>query len=740
MNVHHKKEQSPLQMQATSTEVARIALCGQWSLDVATGQLLVDEVAADYLQLVSEQVTNVQDAVLHVMPDDVSELIAAFAASMSGRLLDHPFRVVFPSDGVRWFHAQSIPALCTSKFVVGVVRDITEIKRGELREQILAAATQYLIGFTSLGRAVQSVMQLVGRNLGWEWGAYWSYGKDSHGRESLACAYEWHTEHPRLEMFTTDSKSLRMAPGEGLVGKTWLSGEAAWIQDVVDDSSFLRRQAARRCGLHAGFAFPVSFVSESGERYSPGVLEFYSSAAGKRDSELPRLSASIGAFIAQSAYQHRQTAHLRHILQVDQLTGVTSRNHFLNILDALASTATQAGHRFLLLHVHLHRLGVVSEAFGDDSGADYLGEFGRRLQAVLPPECTVGRLMGGDFAVIAPQEVMHDHSAQSLEEAILQAGALPFQIGTRKMATTASVGVAVFPDHANDARGLLGAARTALRNSRASGTRAGNMTVAEELMLETELRAAIRNNELYLEYQPIFHDDNANIAAVEALVRWRRPNGSVVRPDVFIPLAERCGLITTLDSWVAKQAINDLALLRSSVLPHLQMNINMAADDFMDSALPEYLISLAAIHDVPTSQICLELTEGTVMTGPDHVLSVLMRLRECGFKISIDDFGTGHSSLSRLMNLPITSIKIDRSFLQGLPKEGKSGPIVRAMLDLGRYTRLRVVAEGVETEGQQLYLAQFGCRYFQGFHFSKPLSLTDMVKLAEECATSQLTQ
>jgi diguanylate cyclase (GGDEF)-like protein len=705
-----------------STEMGRMASCGQWSFDRHSRRFFLDDVAAEFLRLSRERAADLDGLFSHVIPDDVP-LLQPFLDGTNASEFDHAFRVVFPDEGVRWMRMRSCASLSSAETLVGVLVDVTEIKRGELREQILFASTQYLIGFSSLEQAVRSVIKLVCEGLGWEWGAYWSCRRDPFGNQMLACAYEWHADEARLTAFTADSRSLRMAPGHGLVGRTWFSGEPAWIQDVADDASFLRRQTARQCGLHAGFAFPVAFVAESGERFSPGVLEFYSSTPGKRDCQLPRLSAAIGAFIAQSAHQHVQNAHIRQIMQIDQMTGVASRGHFLGLLDRVCAQAQAGETRVLLLYVHLHRLQQVSEAFGHDSGADYLGEFGRRLQSVLPPECTIGRLLGGDFAVIVPPEVAEIQSADSLVVPVMEAGARPFRIGTRTMSTSASVGLAAFPTNADSSRALLQAAHGAMQGGRHGTTNKSRLSIAEQLTMEAELQSAIGNNELYLEYQPIFDGDSGRMAAVEALVRWRRSNGETVRPDVFIPLAEECGLIAAIDSWVAAHAIRDLAHLRALGLEKLQININMSAEDFMNPALPNRLMCLAIEHEVPAERICLELTERSVMRSPERVIGVLARLRELGFKISIDDFGTGHSSLARIMDLPITSIKIDRSFIKGLPKDGKNGPIVRTILDLGRYTRLRVVAEGVETEGQRLYLEQFGCRYFQGYHFSRPVTL-----------------
>jgi EAL domain-containing protein (putative c-di-GMP-specific phosphodiesterase class I) len=225
----------------------------------------------------------------------------------------------------------------------------------------------------------------------------------------------------------------------------------------------------------------------------------------------------------------------------------------------------------------------------------------------------------------------------------------------------------------------------------------------------------------------VFDCSRDRMVAVEALIRWRRPNGEVVRPDVFIPIAEQSHLIVQIGRWVLAHACRDLALLQASGFEHLQLNVNMAASEFINAGLPDELTAVAHASGIPSHCLCLELTESMVMKEPDKVIPVMRRLRQRGFKISLDDFGMGHSSLSRLKNLPITSLKIDRSFVSGLPQNLGDGAIVRTILDLGKHMKLQVIAEGVETDAQMTFMLQFGCHFIQGFLLSRPMRLATLM-------------
>jgi EAL domain-containing protein (putative c-di-GMP-specific phosphodiesterase class I) len=330
---------------------------------------------------------------------------------------------------------------------------------------------------------------------------------------------------------------------------------------------------------------------------------------------------------------------------------------------------------------------------------------------------------------------------QSVGELVLLAARQPVLFEGQELMVSASIGVSLFPDNGWTGSELMRNADAAMYRRKNSGRNGLSFfsdiasetlvvqrsVLAHQLTMEAELHHALVNHEFFLEYQPIFGRDAQDMVAIEALIRWRKPGGEVVRPDLFIPVAEQSRLIVQIGRWVVRQACLDLAHLHRNGFPDLQVNVNMAAPEFVNASLPGELMTVVEACGVAPCYLCLELTEGLVMKQPDKVIPVMAALRQQGFKISLDDFGMGHSSLSRMKMLPISSLKIDRSFVSGLPHDRGDGAIVRTILDLGRHLSLQVIAEGVETDAQLVFLSQFGCALIQGFLLGRPQTVAALM-------------
>jgi EAL domain-containing protein (putative c-di-GMP-specific phosphodiesterase class I) len=224
------------------------------------------------------------------------------------------------------------------------------------------------------------------------------------------------------------------------------------------------------------------------------------------------------------------------------------------------------------------------------------------------------------------------------------------------------------------------------------------------------------------------------VVGLEALIRWRRADGSVVPPDQFIPLAEQSRLSVLIGRWVVRQVCRDLPRMQAAGMPQLQVHINMAAPEFLDNDLPRELMAITSAANIDPRQICLELTEGVIMQRIDKTLPIMHELVRLGFEISLDDFGMAYSSLSMLKSLPISSLKIDRLFLRGVPHDRNDGAIVRSIIELGRNMKLRVIAEGVENDAQLGFLRQFGCALIQGYLPGRPMALARLIAACSRSA------
>ncbi|MEO6277022.1 GGDEF domain-containing protein [Roseateles sp.] len=729
-------------------DLARAAGFGQWWHDPLTGHSLLSPVASEFLEMPGQALDSADSLYAcfgHVVEDDLPELIRLWTGEQAVQPLD--IRVIGLARGMRWLRVTPLPPdPARPGWRHGLLQDVTDLTQAAVRERLGYALTEYLVGTHTLEDAITNVIQLICRNLGWEWGAYWSMEEDGEisgeAKGQLRCRHFWHPPDRDLEKFSTVSAALDMAPGEGLVGRVWATGQAEWVEDMSTDARFLRRGSAQMCGLWSGYVFPVTYASDNGERHRPGVLEFYSSLARQPDAQLPKVSATIGALIAQTAQRLATEAVIHRLAQVDEMTELDNRAHFYAQLNQHCAQSEQDGVRFALMFIDLDRFKPINDAFGHEAGNAVLQEFARRLQALAPPPARVGRLGGDEFAVLVPDS-SDEQALAVLVDAVLAAASRPFVYDGAALNMSASVGVSRFPENGLTGPELLRSADAAMYRVKQNGRNGSNVfsnsspdtlalqraRLAERLAIEAELREALLTGQLRLAYQPIVDIASGALHGVEALIRWRKPGGEVVPPDVFIPIAEQSDLIIDIGRWVLGQALRDLASLQGGALAlaPLKVHVNMAASEFTSSALPETLRAMSAELAVPPSQVVLELTESMLMRQPGQVKHVMHQLREIGFEISLDDFGMGHSSLAMLKSLPISSLKIDRSFVRDLASGERDRAIAKTILDLGQHLQLEVIAEGIESEAQLAVLSECGCRFGQGYLLGRPLPLAELI-------------
>lgn len=743
-SVPHPPVLSPHLSQALTHSVFPLALeeaaaFGRWWFDPDTSQIVLTAFAARCLNVEALHHQNLDSCFIHVVSDDMLPLVAQLADCGAHRS-NHEFRVIRAAEGLRWLRITPLPVDAAHPgLVCGVLTDVTALKHAAMRERLGFELTEFLVGTHALGDAITNVIQLICKNLGWDWGAYWAAEPAQHGAPQLACKYFWHQPDLDLASFGTESASLTLTPGEGLVGSVWQSGRADWVEDMVNDLRFSQRTNDRECKLWSGYVFPVTYVSADGHTHSPGVLEFYSCLSRQPDAQLPKLSTTIGAFIAQMAQRIEHQSTILRLAQVDALTGLANRNHFYDLVTQHCAAAATNRASFGLAFIDLDRFKPINDAFGHEAGNQVLCEFAERLRALAPHGSAVGRLGGDEFALLIPASALRD--AATVTEQILESARAPFVYEGIELTVSASVGFCTYPHSGDNCAALLQSADAAMyriKNNGRNGCHFSSISnthalaqqqssIAQRLAMETELHHALHGNELVLIYQPIFDISCQSLQAVEALVRWRRADGSMVPPDVFIPIAEQSHLIVQIGKWVLGQACRDLSILRAANFKHLKVHVNMAAPEFTNKALPRELLALVGAFDLAPNSLSLELTEGVLMKQPDQVIPVMRALRQSGFGISLDDFGMGHSSLALLKNLPISSLKIDRSFVRDLPQQRNDRAIVKTIVDLGTHMGLEVIAEGVESQPQLDILREAGCSLIQGYLLARPMALPELL-------------
>jgi len=426
---------------------------------------------------------------------------------------------------------------------------------------------------------------------------------------------------------------------------------------------------------------------------------------------------------------------LRHQALHDSLTGLPNRAALHDRLGQALRVAAREGAPLALFLLDLNRFKEVNDTLGHDVDDALLQEVSRRIQGTLRASDTVARLGGDEFAVLLPGD--DRDSAMVTARKLLAVLVEPVALHGQAIVTGGSVGIAVYPEHGDDAATLLRRADVAMYAAKRGGTGYAVYSLEQDqhspsrLTLIGALQGAVARDELRLHYQPTVDVGAGQVHTVEALARWQHPERSLLLPDEFIPLAEGTGLIVPLTRWVLETAIRQMRTWRDAGLD-LAVAVNLSAHALHDPDLPTLVADLLRAYDVPATRLRVELTESAVMADPAGALDVLTRLSALRLRIAIDDFGTGYSSLSYLKRLPIDEIKIDRSFVTHMTRDGDDATIVASTIGLGHSLGLRFVAEGVEDRATWQALDALGCDGAQGFYISHALPADELERWLRE--------
>ncbi|MDH5328299.1 MAG: EAL domain-containing protein [Gammaproteobacteria bacterium] len=426
---------------------------------------------------------------------------------------------------------------------------------------------------------------------------------------------------------------------------------------------------------------------------------------------------------------------LTHLAHHDSLTGLPNRTLFSSSLGRAIAHSKRVGSRFALLFLDLDRFKIINDTLGHACGDQLLNEVGERLLQCIRGDDVVARLGGDEFTVILTN-ISHSEDAALVAEKIIATVSEPLDIDGRQVVTSTSVGISVYPDDASDADGLAKAADAAMYKAKEQGRNnfqfySAEMTrkVTERLAIEQGLRDAMSCNALHLVYQPQVDLKSRQVIGVEALVRWEHPELGTLSPTRFIPIAEETGLIQQLGEWVLYSACAQLRVWNAMGFT-LRMAVNVSVRQLGDDASLNRLVSTLEQLELHKDKLKLdlEITESTLEMA-ERSVSVLRSLKQQGVGLAIDDFGTGYSSLSRLKQLPIDTLKIDRSFVKDIPHDADDNAIASAVIAMGHSLNLKIVGEGVESQEQMRFLQQQGCDYAQGYLFSQPISADAVTRL-----------
>ncbi|WP_194720571.1 putative bifunctional diguanylate cyclase/phosphodiesterase [Noviherbaspirillum malthae] len=453
-------------------------------------------------------------------------------------------------------------------------------------------------------------------------------------------------------------------------------------------------------------------------------LEKVNNDLERKAAELMHANSQLRQEIQERIRSEEKVAYLAYH---DTLTSLPNRRMLSSHLLRAMNQAQRHGRMLALLLIDLDRFKTVNDTMGHEAGDQLLQEVATRIRHCLRESDIIARL-GGDEFVVLLEDVDAPATVAVVAEKILAVARWPFVIGEQEFYVTASIGVSLFPRDGHNEQSLLRCADVAMYKAKDDGKNAFrfycnelNEHVIEKLTLETYLRTAIERREISMHYQPKVGLPGGRIVGVEALMRWTHPKLGTVPPTRFIPLAEETRLIHQLGRWAIEESCRQAVAWREQGFGDLNVAVNLSVSQFSDEGLHRDIAAILIETGMDPTRLELEITESMFMDRFEESLKTIVRLKEAGVRIAVDDFGTGFSSLSTLKNLPIDTLKIDGAFVRGLPSDTKDAGITRAIVAMAKTLNVTVVAEAVETEAQRDFLQAASCDQVQGYYYSKPV-------------------
>ncbi len=508
-------------------------------------------------------------------------------------------------------------------------------------------------------------------------------------------------------------------------------GATLLTHDVATQSAFLRARRARE-------AVVAPLVVE-GETL--GVLAVYDrlgEVRGFAESDV-QLLQTVANHASVALHNEMLIGRLRHDALHDALTGLPNRSHLTALATSAVARATAGHSRVAMMIIDLNGFKVVNDTLGHHVGDELIREVATRFSRAADPGVTVARLGGDEFAVLLERADLVEADGMDVASRMIDALTAPVLVGEDRLHLSGSVGIALAPDHATGVGDLLKRADIAMYAAKNGPESAVvyrpdiDVNDPSLLSLMGELREALSNGRIDIEVEPVIDLLAGRLVAAEALVRWHHPTRGTLRPDAFLPLAERNGLIVPLTELVLDRAVAACAQWRADGR-QLGISVNLSARSLLDRTLPGTVAEVLRRYRLPAHLLTLEITESIVISDADRALGLLAELRALGVRLALDDFGTGYSSLTYLSALPIQQLKIDRSFVTRIVESSRDAAIVTSLIDLAHHLGLQVIAEGVEAPQVADRLRRLGCEYGQGYYYSMSMNPAELPAWADNFA------
>jgi diguanylate cyclase (GGDEF)-like protein/PAS domain S-box-containing protein len=521
----------------------------------------------------------------------------------------------------------------------------------------------------------------------------------------------------------------------GYTPEEWTGDEDLWLR-ILHQEDRARAIAENQRHNETGESFSLDYRIY---RKDGRVAWIHDEATIVRDERgVPTFSIGVMIDITEMKRADERVAFLAYH---DELTGLPSRAMFEELLGLAVGRANHHDASVAVLCVDLDDFRLVNDSLGRLAGDEVLRDVAERLRAATRETDLVARRSGDTFLLLL-SDLERDGEdleaavarAESAAQRILDALAEPVRAGGTELYVTASIGISLFPQDGDEPGSLLRNAEATMLESKKAGhaylvSNRGALDSSAKLQFVTRLRKAVESQRWALHYQPVIDLATGRMEAVEGLIRWIEPDGTMVPPGEFIPLAEELGLIEAIGDWVIREIVYQARAWRELDID-LGVSFNLSPRQFWQPDLANGILQRVREGGIDASRVVVEVTETSAMTDPDRAQTILEALHAGGLRIAIDDFGTGYSSLARLRDMPVDVLKIDRSFVRGVDVDPQNASIVGAFTELARGLGVTTLAEGIETEGELAFLKARGCVLGQGFHFSKPVPPEEIIALA----------
>ncbi|MCW7541504.1 EAL domain-containing protein [Aquabacterium sp. A7-Y] len=705
-------------------EAQGLAKVGSWVLDYATGRIECSREARRIYGFTAGTAAPELGQLLALVPaderDGVRNAIDRAAEYAATTEVEH--RLVLADGTRRWVHANFEQSQENGRLTLrGTVRDETSRKKAALRLQLAHDIARELAADGEIESAVNHLLSGTGSLLGWDAAVCWTLSND--GQLRALQAWTDGDDSALVEFARQLSGWSGVPTGTGLA-TAWASGESSW-RTMPAWTGHERERIARDAGMRTALVVPVI------ARQTIAAIEFFSRAAVPLDREMLAFVESVATQLGQYLQRKEAEQALRHLAAHDPLTGLANRPLLHERLSQAIKRAARHNKRLAVLFLDVDRFKYINDSLGHTAGDELLRACSRRLAETVRETDTVARF-GGDEFVIVLEDLNQAGDAVAPVTKLLSRCMEPFVVDGRELPATASIGISVYPEDGADVETLLMNADTAMYRAKDKGRSTYHFYSAQmnahgqaQLELQSGLRRALERGELSLVYQPKLDLRRRCITGVEALMRWKHPTMGFISPAQFIPLAEETGLIESFGRWALQTACHDACTWRDAGFP-VQVSVNLSPRQLNLPHLATEVAQTLADTGLEASLLELEITESGVMQNPARAAALLQEVRALGVSLAIDDFGTGYSSLSYLQRFPLSTLKIDRSFIKDLPHDLDAASLTAGIVGLAQRLRMKVVAEGVETVEQLGFLRAQGCDQIQGYYISKPISAEEM--------------